>query len=118
MHDLALVGKIQTVPAPAFRDHHHFSAKETRLKEASSRALSRQVKTIMFTRHEIFENEFYRSTYPSGRQKFSAGWSQEDSWSHFSTADRFPFYQAGADQIRPIFAVDSADQNSDPVLRL
>ena len=32
VHDLALVGKIQTVPAPAFRDQHHFSAKETRLK--------------------------------------------------------------------------------------
>ena len=53
--------------------------------------------------HEIFETEFYKSTYPSGGQKFSAGLPQNASWSPFSTVDQFPFYQAEADQIRPIF---------------
>ena len=52
---------------------------------------------------ETFETEFYKSTYPSGGRKFPAGRSQEDSWGHFSTADQSPFYQAGADQIRPVF---------------
>ena len=67
-------------------------------------SVQKPIPTASSTRilHEIFENGFYRSTYPSGRQKFSAGCSQEHSWSHFSTVDRFPFDQARADQIRPM----------------